>query len=210
MESRKGRGLLIGTTNMDASRPVVWSVSSIAATGHPQAKRLIHDVIQASSAIPAAFPPVLIPVETADGKRYDEMHVDGGATQQVMFFSPEVPIKRIDRAVGVEIDRSIYIVINNKLVKAYDPVKPRVMAIAGRAVGSLIGGSGTGDLYKIFAIAERDDIALNIVWIPTEFDVESTEAFDPVYMKALYELGYEYGLAGDRWIERPPDFEPGP
>ena len=34
--------------------------------------------------------------------------------------------------------------------------------------------------------------------------------FDPEYMKALYELGYEYGLAGDRWIDRPPDYTPWP
>ncbi|MDT8343257.1 MAG: patatin-like phospholipase family protein [Thermohalobaculum sp.] len=209
-ESRRGRIMLIGTTNLDASRPVIWNIGGIAATGHPMAKRLIHDIIQASSAIPAAFPPVLIPVETADGRRYDEMHVDGGATQQVMFFSPEVPMRRIDKAVGVEIDRTIYVVINNKLRKPYDPVRPRLVSIAGAAVSSLLGGAGSGDIYKIFAIAERDGMHLNVLAIPREFDKEPTEAFDPVYMKALYDLGHEYGLAGDRWSATPPDFTPWP
>ncbi|MEM8819891.1 MAG: patatin-like phospholipase family protein, partial [Pseudomonadota bacterium] len=67
---REGRVLLIGTTNIDASRPVVWNIGGIAASGHPDARRLIHDVVQASSAIPAAFPPVLIPVIAEDGRRY--------------------------------------------------------------------------------------------------------------------------------------------
>ncbi|MFW6027524.1 MAG: patatin-like phospholipase family protein [bacterium] len=84
---RDGRMLLIGTTNIDASRPVIWNIGAIAASGAPYSKKLIHDVIQASSAIPAAFPPVLIPVE-ANGRTYDEMHVDGGAT--VMLYSPGI------------------------------------------------------------------------------------------------------------------------
>ncbi|MCL5776103.1 patatin-like phospholipase family protein [Limibaculum sp. FT325] len=209
-EARRGRVLLIGTTNLDAARPVIWNIAGIAATGDPNAKRLIHDVIQASSAIPAAFPPVLIPVEGSDGRRYDEMHVDGGATQQVMFFSPKVPMRQIDAAVGVPFERTLYVVINNKLRKPYDPVRPRLIPIAGTAVSSLLGGAGTGDIYKIFAIAVRDGIDLNVLAIPPEFDREPDEPFDPVYMKALYDLGRDYGRAGDRWSPAPPDFAPWP
>ncbi len=204
--AREGRVLLIGTTNIDAARPVIWNISGIALSGHPNARRLIHDVIQASSAIPAAFPPVIVPVVTRDGRIYDEMHVDGGATQQVMYFSPSVPMRRVDALLGAQIDREAYVVINNKLRKPYEPVRPRLLAIAGRAASSLLGGSGTGDLYRILAIAQRDDIDLNIMSIPPTFDKQATEAFDPVYMQALFDLGYEYGLAGDRWSAAPPDF----
>jgi Patatin-like phospholipase len=206
----RGRTLLIGTTNLDASRPVIWDIGAIAASGHPDAGTLIHDIIQASSAIPAAFPPVLIPVETADGRRYDEMHVDGGATQQVMLFTPDFPMLALDRAVGVTFDRTLYVVINNKLKKPYDPVPPRVISIAGTAASSLLGGSGTGDIYKIFAIAQRDKIDLNVMWIPRDFDKEASEPFDPVYMKSLYDLGYKIGLAGDHWSPEPPDYAPWP
>jgi predicted acylesterase/phospholipase RssA len=207
-EQRRGRVLLIGTTNIDAARPVIWNVAGIASTGHPNAKRLIHDIIQASSAIPAAFPPVIIPVVTPDGRSFDEMHVDGGATQQVMYFSPSFPMTRIDEALGIKIDRTLYAVVNNKLRKPYAPVRPRLASIAGAAASSLIGGSGGGDLYKIFAMAQRDGATLNVIGIPRDFDMAAKEPFDPVYMKALYDLGYEYGLAGDRWQAQPPDFAP--
>ena len=207
---RRGRTLLIGTTNLDASRPVIWNVGAIAASGHPDARTLIHDIVQASSAIPAAFPPVLIPVETADGQRYDEMHVDGGATQQVMLFTPSLPTLALDRAVGTTFDRTIYVVMNNKLRKPYSPVRPRVLAIAGQAASSLLGGSGMGDIYKIFAIARRDNIDLNVLSIPMDFDADASEPFDPVYMKALYDLGIEYGKAGNRWSPHPPDYTPWP
>ncbi|MEO1192294.1 MAG: patatin-like phospholipase family protein [Pseudomonadota bacterium] len=203
---REGRNLFIGTTNIDAARPVIWSMGAIAASGHPMARTLIQDIIQASSAIPAAFPPVLIPVETEDGKVYDEMHVDGGATQQVMLFSANLPLKSIDEALGHPVDRTLYIIMNNKLVKPYEPVRPRLISIAGTAASSLIGGSGSGDIYRIFTLSQRDDMALNLIWIPEDFSVVAEEAFDPVYMKALYDLGYQHGLAGDRWIGVPPGY----
>jgi predicted acylesterase/phospholipase RssA len=75
-ESEKGRMLLVGTTDLDAGQGVIWNLTKIAASGHPQAQQLFHSVLIASSAIPVAFPPVLIDVE-ADGRRYQEMHVDG-------------------------------------------------------------------------------------------------------------------------------------
>lgn len=205
---RDGRVLLIGTTNLDAARPVIWNIGAIAASGHPDARRLIHDVIQASSAIPAAFPPVLIPVAGPGGRGYDEMHVDGGATQQVMLFSPQIRSKRIDAAVGAAVDRSVYVVLNKKLQRAYEPVRPRLAAIAGKAVTSLIGGSGSGDIYRIFAVARRDGLDLNVTSIPRDF-VEKPEAmFDTDYMRALYDVGYEAGLSGEAWSPHPPGYAP--
>jgi len=205
-----GRTLLIGTTNLDAARPVIWNVAAIAATRHPKARTLVQDIIQASSAVPAAFPPVLIPVVGQDGRLYDEMHVDGGAVQQVMLFSPELPLKSIDQELGIEIERSLFVVINNRLRRAYRPVTPRLVPIAGAAVSTLISGSGTGDIYKIFAIALRDDIELRVVSIPRDFDLESEELFDPSYMQALYDLGYAFGLSGEGWETKPPDYAPWP
>ncbi|MEM6489201.1 MAG: patatin-like phospholipase family protein, partial [Pseudomonadota bacterium] len=202
-----GRNLLIGTTNIDAARPVVWNLTAIAASGDPQAKRLIHDVIQASSAIPGAFPPVLIPVVAGD-QAYDEMHVDGGATQQVMVFSPRYSVREVDETLGVVFERSVYVVFNNKLSKPYDPVRPRLPAIAGRAASSLIGGSSTGDLYRLYAVAQRDGVALNFTAIPRDFDPQPAELFDPVYMGKLYALGYRNGLVGTNWRPHPPDFAP--
>jgi len=207
---REDRLLLVGTTNLDAARPVIWNIGAIAASGHPDARRLIHDVIQASSAIPAAFPPVLIPVEGPGGRRHDEMHVDGGATQQVMLFSPQIRSDLIDAAVGAEVKRSVHVVVNNKLQKPYAPVRPRLAAIAGKAASSLIGGSGSGDIYRIFAVAERDGIDLNVAAIPRDFDAEADAMFDPGYMRALYEVGYEAGLSGETWSANPPGYAPAP
>ncbi|MEM1344352.1 MAG: patatin-like phospholipase family protein [Pseudomonadota bacterium] len=205
-EADVGRILLIGTTNLDSARPVIWNVTEVARTRHPRAIELIRDLVRASSAIPALFPPVLIPTVAPDGRVRDELHVDGGATQQVMVFSPELPISRIDRALGAKIDRRLYVIVNNTLQKSYNPVDLGVLSIAGKAVSSLIGGSGTGDLYKIYAITERDGVDFRVLWVPQSFDREPTEPFDTAYMSALYAVGRAIGRSDAPWHQRPPSF----
>lgn len=209
-EGAKGRVLLIGTTNLDAARPVIWNVTAIAQTGHPQAITLIRDLIRASSAIPAVFPPVVVPMVTEDGQTFDELHVDGGATQQVMLFSAELPMSEVDRTLGVRIQRTVFVIMNNSLEKRYDPVELGILPIAGKAVSSLIGGSGVGDIYKIYAVTQRDGINLRLLWVPRSFDQVPEEPFDRAYMRALYGLGRDIGRGGVNWAEHPPNFAIGP
>ena len=80
-EYQKGRLLLIGTTDLDAQRPVIWNIGAIAASGRPLALDLVRKILRASASIPGAFPPVMIDVD-AGGIHYQEMNVDGGAVAQ--------------------------------------------------------------------------------------------------------------------------------
>ncbi len=89
----RGRLLLIGTTDLDAGRPIIWNIGKIAASGRPGAVGLIQKLLLASAAIPVAFPPVMIDVE-ADGRRYQVMNVDGGASAQVFVYPPGLQINR--------------------------------------------------------------------------------------------------------------------
>jgi predicted acylesterase/phospholipase RssA len=59
-EYGKGRLLLIGTTNLDVQRPVIWNIGAIAASGKPGAIELIRKILLASAAAPGMFPPVMI------------------------------------------------------------------------------------------------------------------------------------------------------
>jgi predicted acylesterase/phospholipase RssA len=61
-EHMKGRRLLIGTTNLDAQRPVIWDMGKIALSGHPEALDLFRKILVASAAIPAVFPPGFVEV----------------------------------------------------------------------------------------------------------------------------------------------------
>src|SRR3546814_5567529 len=85
VEYAKGRLLLVGTTNLDARRPLIWNMTAIAASTSPDALPLFRKILMASAAVPGAFPPVMIDVEV-DGEAYQEMHVDGGAMAQVFLY----------------------------------------------------------------------------------------------------------------------------
>ena len=124
-EGRKGRSLLIGTTNLDAARPVIWDITRIAMSGMPDAKRLIHDVVRASTAIPGAFPPVLFKVE-ANGVRYDEMHVDGGVTSQLFPGPTGLEWRRIAERLRVEGPPQLYLIRNSKLSPRWEALSPPI------------------------------------------------------------------------------------
>ncbi len=200
-EHRKGRTLLIGTTNLDAARPVVWNIGRIANSGHPQATEMIRKILRASASIPGVFPPVYFPVKGADGKIYDEMHVDGGASSQLFLYPSRVDWHQIMQALDVQGPVTAYLIRNSIASPKYDAVNPRLAPIVGRTIGSLIRTQGIGDIYRIYTVAERDGVNVNLTWIPdTAISFTPEEAFDPKYMKALFDYGFRRATTGAPWV----------
>jgi hypothetical protein len=152
-EYAKGRVLLIGTTNLDARRPVIWNIGQIAGSGHPGALDLVKAILIASAAIPGAFPPVMIDVEV-DGKTYEEMHVGGGASSQVFVYPPGLSVAATSRAEGVTRERRLYVIRNARLDPDCAQVDRSTLSILERAVSSLIQTQGVGDLYRIYLAAQ--------------------------------------------------------
>jgi predicted acylesterase/phospholipase RssA len=205
-EYKTGRRLYVGTTNLDAKRPVIWNIGLIATSGHPEALELIHKIILASASIPAAFPPVLIEVE-AGGKRYDELHVDGGAASQVFLYPADVDWKRVIENFEVKGNPSVFVIRNSFLKPDWETVKPKILPIAGISIDSLIRTQGIGDMYRIYLDCQRDGIDYNLAYIPEVFDQKPAEDFDPVYMGKLFDLGYELARSGYPWDKAPPGFK---
>ena len=202
-ENAKGRILAIGTTNLDARRPVVWNIGKIAASGNPKALDLVRDILVASAAIPGAFPPMMIDVEV-NGKTYQEMHVDGGASAQVFAYPPVLNIKELSAKAGMKRERRLYIIRNARLDPDWADTKRLTLPIAQRAITSLIQNQGVGDLYRIYATSQRDDVDFNLAFIPPTFNVPLNEPFDQHYMNELFKLGYELGRSGYHWEKTPP------
>ena len=206
-EYHKGRWLFIGTTDLDAQRPVIWNIGAIAASGDPKALALVHKVLLASASIPGAFPPVYIEVD-ADGQRYDEMHVDGGATSQVFLYPVSLDWRLVTKTLGVVGKPSLYVIRNARLAPEWTATKPGLLSIVTRSVSSLTRTQGFGDLYRIYLGAQRDDIEYNLAYIPEAFEEASREAFDREYMRKLFDLGYRLAKPGYPWAKSPPGFTP--
>jgi len=204
-EYAKGRLLLVGTTNLDARQGVIWNMGKIAASGHPQALHLFRSILIASAALPGAFPPVFIDVE-AKGQRYQEMHVDGGASAQVFVYPTTYQLAERAAAMGMQRERHLYVIRNARLDPDWAHVERRTMSIAGRAITSLIQTQGKGDVYRIFSVAQRDQLDFNLAYIPESFKVEHKEEFDNFYMRQLFQLGYDLAKSGYDWGKVPPGF----
>ena len=204
-EHKRGRRLFVGTVNLDAARSVIWNIGAIAASDYPQKAELIRELLRASAAIPVAFPPVFISVE-AEGKRYDEMHVDGGTGSQVFVYPAAADWRLVTEKLKVHGKPQVYVIRNSFLDPDYQGMKRNVLPIASRTIDSLIRTQGVGDLYQIYALCRRDGNDFNLAYIPSDFTEEPTEGFDPVYMKKLLDRGYQMALEGYPWDKAPPGF----
>ncbi len=198
IEGKKGRVLLIGTTNLDAQRPVVWNITKIAMSGRKDAKKLIQDIILASASIPGVFPPVLMDV-MIDGKHYQEVHVDGSVTRQIFVYPRTVNIYEYQNLLGLNPKKDFWLIRNTKIDPVYSPVTLSLKDIAERSISTLVKYQGRDNIYNIISIAQRDGFNVHITNVPKDFDVPLKELFDPKYMRALYEVGYKKGISESPW-----------
>ena len=205
-EYRKGRLLLIGTTDLDAQRPVMWNMGAIAASGRPGALQLFQKILLASAAIPGLFPPVLFNVE-AGGRSYQELHVDGGAVAQTFLYPPQIGSMTDLKQAGIARERHAYIIRNGRLDPNWAPVDRRVLKITGRAIAAMIHYSGYNDILRIYNTTRQDGVDYNLAFIGPEFNFPHKEDFDTAYMRALFDHGYQRAVAGYPWRKAPPIFE---
>jgi predicted acylesterase/phospholipase RssA len=226
-EGRKGRKLLIGTTNLNAGRPVVWDLTKIAGSGAPNARQLIGDLILASASIPGVFPPVRIGVESGQ-VRYDEVHVDGGVTAQLFLGPAGVDWKRVTERFRVQGLPQVYVIRNARSYPkltalrarvsplledsipalSRDPdappewheVEPSYSSILMRAMESMMQTRGLNDAVQIYVDSHGDDLGFNLAHIPDDFTFGSTEFYDRTYMRVLFERGYVMAKDGYPWL----------
>jgi len=199
-----GRRLYIATVDLDSQRLWVWNMGLIAASGRPEAARLFQQIMLASASVPIAFPPVLFQVESG-GRRFDEMHVDGGVGARVFFsggvFSFAAARAGAGRGAGRE---EIYIIHNGQLLSS-PRATPRSLRGIGLRTFETAGKSAViGDLFRIYAVALRDRAGYNWITIPEDVELWGSELFDPVKMGELFELGQRSAQAAAPWVTEPP------
>jgi predicted acylesterase/phospholipase RssA len=205
-EHLKGRRLFIGTTNLDTLRTVIWDMGAIASSNHSDAPELFRKVMLASASIPGAYPAVYINVQ-AEGKQYDEMHVDGGTSSQVFVYPPEFKLKELAKQHNYNRERNLYVIFNSKLKPKGQVFKPGLRTIARRSISTLINTQGQGDIFRIYLTSQRDKVNFNMAFIPSVMEKESTEEFDTDYMQELYDYGYKQMIDGYQWKQTLPGFE---
>ena len=145
---------------------------------------------------------------TLDGAKYQEMHVDGGAFTQAFLYPSSMTDERRDRLRrGLPVvPVSAFVIRNGRVDPGWTTVQRRTLGIAGRAISAMIGSSGQNDLIRIYETCRRDGVDYKLAYIGTDFTMELPQPFDPVYMRALFDYGYQQARHGYDWKRTPPEF----
>jgi predicted acylesterase/phospholipase RssA len=185
-EHRRGRRLLVATTNMDAGRRVIWNMGAIAAKGDERALRLFRDILLASSSIPGFFQPVSIEVE-AGGKKFSELHIDGTVTAP-FFVAPESMLGSAGS--GLPTDQ-VFVIVNSKLSPEFMMTERKTMSVLGRTIGLALVTEIRIELLLLASNAQRLGIDVTAASVPANFSQPNRGLFDHEYMRALFEVGAE-------------------
>ena len=203
-EHRRGRRLVVVTTNLDAQRPVVWDLGAIADSGHPKALQLFRDVLTASASIPGAFAPTLIEVE-ADGRQFSELHVDGGATTQ-LFTIPEAILSKglANERQARAMPSRFFVIINNRLKPEFEVVEGSVVPMLARSLSSLIKTHARLTLVATREFARSRNMEFNLTYIGDDFPTDPKPSFETAYMRSVYRYGHDKAASGNVWQNQIP------
>ncbi|MEZ5833920.1 MAG: patatin-like phospholipase family protein [Dongiaceae bacterium] len=208
-EHAKGRRLYVASTNLDAEQPVIWDLGAIAASGSPDRLTLFRKVLLASAAIPTVFPPVMMDV-TEDGKKYQEMHVDGGVVFQSFSVGSLVSLPEAISAAHPEfhgkVEQNLYVLRNGWVSPTFQPVERELAKISVRAVLSMFKMSGINDLWRLYLTTRDDNVSFHYIAIPAEYVPSTTKQFDKAEMNQEFDLGYEMARNGINWKTEPPGY----
>jgi hypothetical protein len=205
-----GRRLYVGTTNIDTRRLVIWDMGAIASSGRPDAKDTYRKIILASASIPGFLPPVPIDVEV-NGRRFTELHVDGGATTGVFLrpsglnLDPDAVRSGRPPLAGSD----AYIIVAGKLYA--DPVvtQRRALRVGEGGLQSVVYSQTRGELFRIYTLCQLAGMNFHLAALPEDFRA-STDGmtFDRAEMRRLYDAGYAAATGGRAWRDTPPGAEP--
>ncbi len=197
------RLVLISATNLDVGVGHVFDLGEEARESleNDDTDR-VASILLASSAIPGAFPPIVI-----DGMLY----VDGGATSNLFIASfpgpygivarfkedhPEAPLPKV----------RVWIIVNQQLKPQHSVTQPRWIPISTRSLDTL---TSTTQLFALALIrdmvhearVEHDmDANLYLVSIPDDAPQNATDnMFDQAYMLGLQDLGRRMGADPSSW-----------
>jgi predicted patatin/cPLA2 family phospholipase len=212
-EHQRGRRFLVGTTNLDTARLVVWDMGAIASSDRPDRLRRFRDVLLASASVPMVFPPVYFPVEW-EGRTYWQMHVDGGAA--VVVFLSGFVIDELNRLTGLRTERGeavvdCYFVLNDVLGDRVpeEPVEPTLLGIAGGVVRSLSTAATVTQLVRLYRATRGIGFGFHFASIPADYPHRLPAIrFEPDKMRHLFDYSQALAAAGYPWAEHPPRLDP--
>jgi hypothetical protein len=100
----------------------------------------------------------------------------------------------------------LYIVVNSGMQPYFQVRQRSTPTILMQAVGMMVQTDIRRMLDRVYVAAKRAGVVFNVATIPEDFDKPSHGAFDPDYMKALFQTGYDLGNSVAPFRNQPPPY----
>ncbi|SRR5690606_25747741 len=197
-EHRRGRLLLVATTDLDLERGVVWNMGAIAVEGGLGALPLFRDVLIASASVPGVFPPVLISAEGPGGV-FEEMHVDGGVLNS--FIALPEALWAWEGPADAMAGARVHVIINGKARSGFRVTRDAPVAVLSRSLDAMMKAEVRSNLAGNRAFARRHGLEFRAAVIPDSVDIGNGFDFSPETMRLIYELGYFRAVSGEAWTD---------
>jgi predicted acylesterase/phospholipase RssA len=212
-EHRKGRRLYLGTTNLDTRRFVTWDLGAIACQAESRDRadmkataKLIVDIMIASCSLPGVFPPVEIEVQV-DGKKYTELHADGGVICTVW-----VPPHVLDavtpdptRPAQLQPPADVYCILAGKSFIDVGYTRRSVFDVLQVFLATAQAAGHRRDVSNLYNLSKLAGANFRMAGVPNEFATNSSGLdFDRTEMGKLFEEGFKVG-DGHLWWNAPPE-----
>lgn len=198
-EHRLGRRLLVATTDLDRQAPCIWDMGEIACRGGPAATQMFRDVLIASASLPGLFPPRRFAVE-ADGRQYEELHVDGGVSAP-LFIMPEGLLRW--RKLGRRMQRGhIYVIVNTVLDPASQATAVSLPSILVRSFDTMLRVSYRQALNVAVTFSLANNLPLSMTSIaetPEASEVGGMLTFETSAMQQTFASAVKAAQADDFW-----------
>ena len=203
--SVRNRWLLIGTNNLDTGQPIIWNMGKIAAYDTPESLELFRRVMLASASLPGFFSPVMIDV-SYQGRKYQEMHVDGGISRQVFLYPASLFHESGAYRLLEGRKREAYLIRNGVLSdETFNTVARKTLPIAQQALRQFAQSHEDGDTLMAYLTAQKDGFGFNMAYVTDDFiKAKPRSQFDQTYMQALFNHADELAARGYPWSKTPP------
>jgi predicted acylesterase/phospholipase RssA len=204
-EDRKGRRLLVVTTDLDAQRAVIWDMGAIAARGGPKAFKLFREVLAASASVPVVFAPQLIDIEAND-RIFQEMHVDGTVSAPI-FTLPDALLFGGKTIVSRDVRPALYLIVNARIDAGFEVVPNQAEVIAARAFTTMNRVGTQAVLAQTYNVASREGLSFHLSYVGKDVPYTGGTGFETDAMRQLYAYGYEKSRSDSFWETKPPQIE---
>lgn len=207
-EYKNGRRLYIGTTNIDTGQLTVWDMGAIASSQRKDKYQKFCDIIYASTALPIYLPPQYMSVNV-QGKKYYQMHIDGGIYSQVFMIGLLVNWANVldfKKDANKDFDVTLYTVANRKYRQrdVYKPVEQSPLEIINAYVLTEMDLLFDRSVYRLYTSCKQKGFKFRIASVPDKMQdiIQVPTEFKPNEMIKLFNVGYNIGYYGTEWKKK--------